>query len=110
MDEPGTYLCESRTGNMEPSLARARDAVQSASQLTDDSHLREQLDSIDRGLETLVGEDAPADLETEGDRLEEIERQLVELGDHADELTLEHVEVARDHVDAFRREYAPEWE
>lgn len=95
---------------MEPSLARARDAVQSASELTDDAHVREQLNSIDQGLATLTGADAPTEYETEGDRLEEIERQLVQLGDDAEGLTLEHIQTARDHVDAFRREYAPEWE
>jgi len=95
---------------MEPSLARARDAVQAASELTDDSTVHEQLTSIDRGLETLSGPDAPPEADTEGDRLEEIERQLVQLGDDADGLALEHIETARDQVDAFRREYAPEWE
>lgn len=95
---------------MEPSLTSAREAVQSASELADDSEVHEQLDSIDEGLATLTGGDAPAAEDVEGDRLEEIERQLVQLADDADGLALEHIQAARDHIDAFRREYAPEWE
>lgn len=95
---------------MEPSLTSAREAVQSASELTDDSTIHEQLNSIDEGLATLTGPDAPAAEDVEGDRLEELERQLVTLGDDADELTREHIAAARGHIDAFRREYAPEWE
>jgi hypothetical protein len=92
-----------------PSLSRAREAVEAASETTDDATVREQLVSIDAALET-IADDAPPDPSTEGDRLGEIERQLVDLGDETDGATHRHVETARDHLDAFRRTYAPDWE
>jgi hypothetical protein len=95
---------------MDPSLEQARDAVQSARELTDDPTAREQLDSIDDGLGTLTGDDAPSDPGTEGERLEELEHQLRDLGDDVDDLSHQHLESARDHIDAYRREYAQDWE
>lgn len=95
---------------MEDRLASARDAVEKASELTDDSNVREQLDSIERGLDSLSGEAAPDDDAEEGDRLEEVERQLVELGDETDDLAAEHVQTARDRIDEFRRDRARDWE
>lgn len=94
---------------MIPSLARARDAVDSARTLTDDSTAEEQLASIREAIATLDDEDELADAE-KGDRLEEIERQLVELGDDLDGTALDHVERARDRIDAYRREFAPDWD
>jgi len=93
---------------MDPRLADARDAVDSARTITDEAEAREQLASIREGLETVANE--PADDERTGDRLEEIERQLVELGNDVEGLTMSHLETARDQLDAYRRESAPEWE
>jgi len=93
---------------MDQRLDDARDAVDSARTTTDDSTAREQLGSIREGLETVA--DEPTDDERTGDRLEEIERQLVELGNNVEELTASHIHTARDKIDAYRREAAPEWE
>lgn len=95
---------------MESDLRRARDAVRSASELTDDAAVHEQLDSIDAAIETLASDERPADDAVTGDRLEEVERQLVELGEDADGAVLRRVETARDHLDAFRRTSAQDWE
>lgn len=93
---------------MDSRLDDARDAVDSARTITDDSTAQEQLASIREGLETVA--DEPTDDERTGDRLEEIERQLVELGNDVEELTASHLQTARDQIDAYRREAAPEWE
>lgn len=95
---------------MEPALRRARDAVRAASAHTDDSAVHEQLASIEAAIETLSGDESPADDAVTGDRLEEIERQLVELGEDADGAALRHVETARDQLDAYRRADAQDWE
>lgn len=157
---------------MEPRLARARESVDSAAELTDDSTIHEQLNSIGQALNALSA-DLPADAtpesevpanaspesaeqmesrpessrstdDTAGDasvdvvpdetstaeppesevpadatpaddsemgaRLEQIERQLAELGDDAEGRTAEHIATARDQIDAFRREEARDWE
>lgn len=59
--------------------------------------------------------DVPADAtpgdDTElGDRLEEIERQLAQLGDDAEGEAADRIAAARDHLDAFRRATARDWE
>jgi vacuolar-type H+-ATPase subunit H len=95
---------------MESSLRRARDAVQTARELTDDATTREQLDSIDRALEDLSGTDVLDDDTEEGARLEEVERQLVTLGDDTDNPARQQIGRARDHIDAFRRTEARDWE
>lgn len=104
---------------MEETLAEARDAVEAATELTDDATAREQLHSIREGLDALSGEQEPDDAysqaeepdsaATRGDRLEELERQLVELGDDVDGLAVKQIETARDRIDAFRRERAQDW-
>ncbi len=91
-------------------LAAAREAVQSAADIAGDSTVHEQLESIDRGLDALSGEDAPDDDVDQGDRLEQLEAKIAGLADETDGETLAHLETARDHVDAYRREYAPDWE
>jgi hypothetical protein len=93
---------------MDQRLDDARDAVDSARTITDDSTAQEQLASIREGLETVANE--PTDDERTGDRLEELERQLVKLGNDVEELTASHIRTARDQIDAYRREAAPEWE
>lgn len=91
-------------------LAAAREAVQSAAEIADDSTVHEQLESIDRGLDTLSGDDAPGDDVEQGDRLEEIEAKITGLADETEGETLAYLETARDHVDEYRREDAPDWE
>lgn len=91
-------------------LAAAREAVQSAAEIADDSTVHEQLESIDRGLDALSGEDAPGDDLEQGDRLEEVEAKITGLADETEGETLAYLETARDHVDEYRREYAPDWE
>lgn len=93
-------------------IAAAREAVQSAAEIAEDSTVHEQLNSIDRGLDRVTGdgEDAPADDFEEGDRLEQLEAKLVGLGEETeDDVVLDHVETARDHIDAFRRDEAQDW-
>lgn len=91
-------------------LAIARDAVQTASEHTDDPTVHEQLESIDRALGGLSGESTLDDDGKEGDRLEQLEHQLVKLGDQTDGLVHEQLSVARDNLDRFRQERAPDWE
>jgi hypothetical protein len=91
-------------------LAIARDAVQSASERTDDATVREPLHSIDRALAGLSGEETLDDDVEEGDRLEELEHRLVKLGDHTGGTVQRQLVVARDNLDRFRQERAPDWE
>lgn len=93
---------------MDQRLSEARDAIDSAQELTDDSNAEEQLDSIHLGLESV--DDEQLDEAQVGDRLEELERQLVTLGDDVEDLAASHLQTARDQIDAYRREHAPEWE
>jgi hypothetical protein len=94
---------------MESRLRRARDAVQAAGEVTDDSTARAQLTSIDEALKSLSGTDVLDDAE-EGTRLESIERQLVTLGNDVGDPARQHIETARDHIDTFRRSEARDWE
>ncbi|WP_123538548.1 DUF7553 family protein [Halosimplex salinum] len=93
---------------MDRRLAEARDAVDSAKRLTDDSNAEEQLASIRLGLESV--DDEQLDETEVGDRLEELERQIVTLGNDVEDLARSHLETARDQIDAYRRESAPEWD
>lgn len=95
---------------MEPRLRRAREAVESASNATEDATIHEQLESIDVALADLSGSATLDDDAEEGDRLEEIERQLVELGNDADGPAKRHIETARDLLDEFRRVRAQDWD
>lgn len=109
---------------MEPRLARARESVDAAAELTDDSTVHEQLNSIRNALDALsdatsgnsspeddAPDDAtPDDVTEKGARLEQVERQLAQLGDDAGGLTAEHIRTARDQVDEYRRAEAPDWE
>lgn len=88
-------------------ITEARRLVATASDDTDDATVREQLHSIDEGLEVLETEPDDA---VKGDRLEEVEAKLVGLGDELDDDHVHHlVENARNHVDAFRRDKAQNW-
>jgi len=91
-------------------LAIARDAVQTASERTDDATVHEQLQSIDQALAGLSDEATLDDDLQEGDRLEEVEHQLVKLGDHTDGVVQRQLRVARDNLDRYRQEHAPDWE
>ncbi|MFC7197734.1 hypothetical protein ACFQL4_28890 [Halosimplex aquaticum] len=92
---------------MDRRLARG-DAIDSAREITDDSTAEEQLASIREALETL--DDDAVDEAAMGDRLEDVERQLTTLGEDLEQLPTSHLETARDQLDAYRRETAPEWE
>lgn len=94
---------------MSDHIDSARRAVRSAAESTEKSHVREQLESIDQGLEALSGTDAPEESAVQGDRLEEIESKLVGLDETVDDRTTAHLESARDHLDAYRREFARDW-
>ena len=88
-------------------IERARRAVDAAADETDDATVREQLRSIDEGL-AAIGEE-PDDAE-KGHRLEAVEAKLVGLGDEVDNVPVHRrIEDARDQVDAYRREDAPDW-
>lgn len=95
---------------MVSSIAVARDAIQTASDHTQDATVHEQLQSIDEALHGLSGEDTLDDDVEEGDRLEEVEHQLVKLGDHTDGMVQRQLEVARDNLDRYRQSAAPDWE
>jgi|GEM_PF-1488954 hypothetical protein len=102
---------------MHDRLAKARDAIDEADELADDATVAEQLASVRQGIERVddaLGDDATADGELDapeaGDRLESVERQIVSLGDEVDNLVASHLSTARDEIDAFRRESAPDWE
>lgn len=95
---------------MVASISIARDAIQSADERTDDATVHEQLQSIDLALEQLSGATAPADDTAEGARLEEVETQIVKLGNQTDGAVHQHLEVARDNLDRFRQEHAQDWE
>lgn len=88
----------------------AREAVESASEITDDSTVHEQLDSITRGLDSVSDEEGPTDDYERGDRLEELESKLVGLGDEADDdVVVDYLRTARDHIDAYRQDAARDW-
>ncbi|MFC6758203.1 MULTISPECIES: DUF7553 family protein [Haloarcula] len=91
-------------------LAIARDAVQTASERTDDPTVHEQCQSIVQALSGLAGEETLDDDVREGDRLEQLEHQLVKLGDQTDGVVQRQLSVARDNIDRFRQERAPDWE
>jgi hypothetical protein len=95
---------------MVSSISIARDAIQSASDRTDDGSIHEQLQSIDEALEHLSGEETLDDETEEGERLEQIEEQLVKLGNHTDGAVHQHLEVARDSLDRYRQTDAKNWE
>lgn len=88
-------------------IEQAASIVDDASELTDDSTIREQLDSVVSGLNAVAEEPDDA---VKGDRLEEVEAKIVGLGDEAEDERVEAaLQDARDHVDAFRRDRAQDW-
>ncbi|ELZ19903.1 hypothetical protein C475_21434 [Halosimplex carlsbadense 2-9-1] len=102
---------------MHDRLAKARDAIDEARTLADDAAVVEQLASVRQGVERLddaLGDGTAAtgnlDAPEAGERLGSIERQIVSLADEVDGLVASHLSTARDEIDAFRRESAPDWE
>lgn len=93
---------------MDRRLAEARDELNAARESTDDATAEEQLASIREALKTL--DEDSVEEGAMGDRLEEMERQLTTLGNDLENLPTSHLQAARDHLDAYRREAAPEWE
>lgn len=88
-------------------IRSAREAIDEAVDVTGDAVIREQLQTIEDGLAVLQREEAD---ERQGDRLEEVESKLVGLGDETDDdVTADRLETARDHIDAYRREFAQDW-
>jgi molecular chaperone GrpE (heat shock protein) len=83
--------------------------VQSASERTEDPTVKEQLSSIEQGLAQLSGDAELEDDQEEGERLQEIERQLTQLGDHTDGTIREKLKLARTEIDEFRQEHAQDW-
>lgn len=92
-------------------LSTARECVQRARETTDQSTLREQLDSLDEGLKELTGGDRtegsnPAE---ETGRLQEIEKKLMGLLEETSGETEDHLREARDAIDRFRQEHT-DWD
>lgn len=97
-------------------LATAREAIQRASDATDNETVRKQLRSIDEGLmEMTEAGDLPDDVpKTEGDvphgdDLEEVEQRLADLAGTADGEARTHVKVARDAIDDYRQAVTRDW-
>lgn len=106
-------------------LERTREDVQRAAEATDDAVVHKQLLSIDEGLEEMThsaAEDvSPTDdeeeggaVKTEGDvphgeKLQQVEAKLAELGDDADGRAREHIQDARDHLDDYRQTVTRDW-
>ena len=106
-------------------IERAREDVQRASDLTEDRIVREQLQSIDEGLEEMTHssaedvsdtdhEEAGGAVKTEGDvphgdELQQVEAKLAALGDDAEGRARELIQDARDRIDGFRRRNTRDW-
>ncbi len=97
-------------------LAGAREAVQRASDVTDDATVRKQLRSIEEGLMEMTerGETVDDEAKTEGDvpggdDLEEVEAKLAGLVDETDGAARRHVEDARNAIDAYRVAHTRDW-
>lgn len=82
-------------------LIRARTDLERASDSAD-STVREQLRSIDEGLEEIVGGEKTRDEPPHGDRLAELEKKLDGLVDEADGETREAIEAALGRIDDYR--------
>jgi chromosome segregation ATPase len=85
-------------------LERAREKIQQASERAD-GEVREQLLSIDEGLEELVDGDktGSGEPEDQADRFREVEEKLRGLQDTADDEAETQLRNARDELDAYRR-------
>lgn len=92
-------------------LTVARQSIQQASETTDESNVREQLNSLDEGLMELTEEEKTQDSDPaiETDRLEQMEEKLAGLLDTTDGATTTQIEEARDAIDIFRQEHT-DWE
>lgn len=92
-------------------LSVARQSIQQASETTDKSDVREQLNSLDEGLMELTEEEKTQDTDPaiETERLEQMEAKLAGLLDATDGATTTQIEEARDAIDIFRQEHT-DWE
>jgi hypothetical protein len=86
---------------MDEHILRTREAVQQASDDASQEQVEAQLDAVRTDLESL-SRDGPPDPE----RLAAVEETLLELIDETDGEVREMVQLARDRLDKFRREYA----
>lgn len=86
-------------------IERTHTAISRASDTTDDETVRKKLRSIDEGLRRLATDGQP-----DGDRLEELEKNITRLLDETDNDTKEWIQVARDRLDEYRRTYTREWD
>ena len=106
-------------------IDQAREAVRRAADVTDEAAVQKQLQSIDEALMEMThssaDESSPTDSEDEdaavktegdvprGDHLQEVESKLAGLGDETEGEARTLVQDARDHLDAYRRQYTRDW-
>lgn len=83
---------------------RARAELERASE-TAEANVREQLQSIDEGLDELLGGDTTEDSRPHGDRLRELAEKLEGLEHETEGETRTHVEEARTLIDDYREEH-----
>lgn len=85
-------------------LSVARQSIEQATETTEQSDLRERLQSVEEDLEGLgSGEELASDGQA-GERLDELEGDLATLQEEAEGSTAKQVEEARDAVEVFRQE------
>lgn len=85
-------------------IERARTELERASE-TAKAHVREQLQSIEEGLDELVGGDKTEESRPHGDRLRELAEKLDGLGREAEGETRAHIEEARTLIDSYQEEH-----
>lgn len=92
---------------MHDQLSVAREAIQRASDTTDEADVREQLHSIDEWMADLTDSDEPEEYDEsiETDRVEQVEEKLEGLLDETDDTTRKELEEARDAIEVFREEH-----
>ena len=87
-------------------IDRARESLRTAEESAS-NQVREQLRSIEEGLDELVGGDKTEDgAGPHPDRIEEIEEKLTGLESETDGATQDRIEDARDHLLTYRRDHA----
>lgn len=93
--------------NVHDQLSVAREAVQRASDTTEKTDVRDQLQSIDEGMADLTDTDDPEEFSEsiETDRVEQIEEKIDGLVEETDDETGRELEEARDAIEVFREEH-----
>jgi hypothetical protein len=99
---------------MDEDLAAARAAIERAIERADDSTLREHLRSVSEGLRDLTNEVEPPESTTrgeapDGDDLESIESEVVDLASETVTPVRSYLETARDEIDEYRRANTRDW-